>query len=271
MRHIPRKADDSVNVSKEHPLVEAGTLVLGVGLIFLTIMVVLIFVVEIVIYFVPEETEIELFGSWLPDDIVRVEDDDPRLVELDALLDRLSRHWPDTDYEFRIQINESRELNALAFPGGLIVVTSGLLDKVESENELAFIIGHELGHFRNRDHIRGLGRGLAIGILITAISGNDGGGAQLGATIADLTLRDFSRRQERDADDFGLFIVQQEYGHVAEAWRFFERIEEEYGDTREVLTFLSTHPAPDNRAERLVDLAAENGWPVTGEVTEIDW
>ena len=68
-----------------------------------------------------------------------------------------------------------------------MIVTAGLLEKVESENELAFIIGHELGHFRNRDHIRGLGRGLAIGILITAVSGNDGGGAQLGATIAPVT------------------------------------------------------------------------------------
>ena len=270
MRHIPRQPDDSVNVSKEHPLIEAGTLVVGLGLIFLTVMIVLVFVVEIVLYFVPEKTEVELFGSWLPEDIVRVEDDDPRLRELDALLTRLSRHWPDTDYEFRIQINDSSELNALAFPGGLIVVTSGLLDKVESENELAFIIGHELGHFRNRDHIRGLGRGIAIGILITAVSNNDGG-ARLGATIADLTLRGFSRRQERAADEFGLSIVQQEYGHVAEAWRFFERIEEEYGGTSEVVSLLSTHPSPDDRAEAIIEIAGENGWSVTGEVTSISW
>ena len=270
MRHIPRKADDTVNVSEEHPLIEAGTLVVGLSLIFLAIMVVLIFVVEIVLYFVPEKTEVELFSSWLPEDIVRVEDGDPRLVELDSLMSRLSRHWPDTDYEFRIQINDSSELNALAFPGGLIVVTSGLLDKVESENELAFIIGHELGHFRNRDHIRGLGRGLAIGILITAVSSNDGS-ARLGATIADLTLRGYSRRQERAADEFGLSIVQQEYGHVAEAWRFFERIEEEYGDRSEIVSLLGTHPSPDDRAEKLIELAGENGWPVTGEATEIDW
>ncbi len=270
MRHIPRKADDSVNVSKEHPLVEAGTLVVGLSLIFLSIMVVLIFVVEIVIFFVPEKTEVELFGSWLPEDIIRVDDDDPRQVELEALVDRLSRHWPDTDYEFRVRIDDSSQLNALAFPGGLIVVTSGLLDRVESENELAFIIGHELGHFRNRDHIRGLGRGVAIGILISAVAGNDGG-AQLGATVADLTLRGFSRRQERAADEFGLSIVQQEYGHVAEAWRFFERIEEEYGNTNEIVSLLATHPSPDDRAEALVELAGENGWRVSGEVTEIGW
>ncbi len=270
MRHIPRKADDSVNVSKEHPLVEASTLVVGLGLIFLAIMVVLIFVVEIVLYFVPEKAEVELFESWLPDDIVTVAYDDPRLVELESLVWRLSQHWPETDYEFRVEIDDSQELNALAFPGGLIVVTSGLLDKVQSENELAFIIGHELGHFRNRDHIRGLGRGLAIGILIASIS-NNGSGAQLGATVADLTLRGFSRRQERAADEFGLSIVQQEYGHVAESWRFFERIEEQYGESSEIVSFLGTHPSPDDRTEALIELAGENGWSISGEVTEIDW
>ncbi len=270
MRHIPRKADDSVNVSKTHPLVEASTLVAGLGLIFLTIMIVLIFVVEIVLYFVPEKTEVELFETWLPEDIVTVSYDDPRLVELESLLWRLSRHWPETDYEFRVEINDSSEMNALAFPGGLIVVTSGLLEKVESENELAFVIGHELGHFRNRDHIRGLGRGLAIGILFTAISNNEGG-AQLGATVADLTLRGFSRRQERSADEFGLWIVQQEYGHVAEAWRLFERLEAEYGGTSEIVALLGTHPSPDDRSQSLIEIASENGWPVSGEVTEIGW
>ncbi len=270
MRHIPRKADDSVNVSKEHPLVEASTLVVGLGLIFLSVMVVLVFVVEIVLYFVPEKTEVELFESWLPEDIVTVAYDDPRLVKLESLLGRLSRHWPETDYEFRIEINDSSEVNALAFPGGLIVVTTGLIDKVESENELAFVIGHEIGHFRNRDHIRGLGRGLAIGILFTALFNNEGG-AQLGATVADLTLRGFSRRQERSADEFGLWIVYQEYGHVAESWRLFERLEEEYGDTSDLVSLFGTHPAPDDRTEALIELAAENGWPISGEVTEIVW
>lgn len=270
MRHIPRKADDSVNVSKEHPLIEASTLVVGLSLIFVTLMILAVFVVEIVLYFVPEKTEVELFGAWLPDDLIMVADDDSRLAELDALMDRLAAHWPETEYEFRVQINDSSAPNALAFPGGLIVVTSGLLDSVQSENELAFVLGHEMGHFRNRDHIRGLGRGLAIGILISAVSSNDGG-ARLGATVADLTLKGYSRRQERAADAFGLLIVQREYGHVADAWRFFERIEEAHGSTGDIASLLSTHPSPDDRAERLIELAGENGWPITGETTELGW
>ncbi|MDH3748711.1 MAG: M48 family metallopeptidase, partial [Gammaproteobacteria bacterium] len=173
-------------------------------------------------------------------------------------------------YTFRVEIDDSPELNALAFPGGLIIVTAGLLDEVETENELAFIIGHEMGHFKNRDHIRGLGRGVVLGIFFAAISSSDGG-ATLGTSIADLTLRGFSRRQESGADRFGLELVHQEYGHVADAWRFFERISEGNESFIELVSYLSTHPPPKNRIEDLIESAGKNGWSVTGDVTQLDW
>ena len=46
-------------------------------------------------------------------------------------------------------------MNAVALPGGNIVVFAGLLKEIKSENELAMILGHELGHFAHRDHLRG--------------------------------------------------------------------------------------------------------------------
>ena len=115
----------------------------------------------------------------------------------------------------------------MALPGGLIVVTQGLLDQVESENELAFVLGHELGHFRNRDHLRALGRGVVISLFFAVVTGNDVAG--LGIKATDLTLRGFSREQETRADEFGLAIVHAEYGHVNQASRLFERWDEENG------------------------------------------
>lgn len=270
MRFIPRKPLEDVNVSKEHPLVEAGTLVVGLGLIFLGATIVLIFMVEIVLYFVPEETEVRMFESWLPEDIVTVAIDDPRLESLESLVWRLSRHWPETDYKFRVEIDDSPDMNAMAFPGGLIIVTTGLLNEVQTENELAFIVGHEMGHFKNRDHIRGLGRGVVLAIALAAISSNDGSSG-IAVSIADLTLRGFGRKQESDADEFGLSIVHQEYGHVADAWRFFERLEEEEGESLKFAQYLSTHPQPEARIEALIEMAGENGWSLAGDTVEIDW
>lgn len=270
MRFTPREARDDVNVSKEHPLIEAGTLIAGLGLILAAIIVALIVLVDVVLYFVPEEKEVALFNSWLPEDIATVAYDDPRLEKLDFLIGRLSRHWPEAKYEFRIEINDSPEVNALALPGGLIIVTSGLLEEVQTENELAFILAHELGHFKNRDHFRGLGRGVMLALLFTAMGVGDGSTA-IGSSIADLALRGFSRRQEAAADKFGLEIVHGEYGHIANAWRFFERLSDEGGSLLNVGAYVSTHPPPKNRIEAIVEHAGTNGWSVTGDVTPIEW
>ena len=270
MDFIPRKPREGINVSKEHPLVEASTLVVALSLIFAVISVALIFAVEIALYFIPEEKEADLFEDWLPEDIVTVAPDDSRLEKLEKMLWRLSRHYPESPYNFRIEIDDSENMNAMALPGGLIVVTAGLLDEIETENELAFILGHEMGHFKNRDHMRALGRGVVISLVFVAISGS-GAATDLGASITDLALRSFSRGQESAADEFGLGLVQQEYGHVADSWRFFERMDQIDSEFLELLTYLSTHPSPDDRVVALIEQAGQNGWLISGEITAINW
>ncbi len=268
MKFIPRKARNDVNVSPEHPLVEATTLVVGLGLIFAVILVALLFLVDLLLWFVPPEKEIRMFDAWLPEDIATVAVDDPRLETLEALLARLSRHWPDAKYPFRVEIDDSPQANAMAYPGGLIVVTAGLIEQTQSENELSFILGHELGHFHNRDHLRGLGRGALLLILFTAISSSDNSAA-LGSSIANLTLSGFSRSQEAKADRFGLALVHAEYGHVADAWRFFSRINNARGGLLQ--SYLATHPPPKDRIDRLAGYAREQGWSSDGSVTPLDW
>ena len=270
MEYSPRRPREGINVSKEHPLIEASTLVIALSLIFAVISVALIFAVEIALYFIPEEKEADLFENWLPEDIITVAPDDSRLDKLETMLWRLSRHYPESPYDFRIEIDDSEDMNAMALPGGLIVVTAGLLDEIETENELAFIIGHEMGHFKNRDHMRALGRGVVISLVFIAMSGS-GAASDLGASITDLALRGFSRGQESSADVFGLGLVQQEYGHVADSWRFFERMDEIDGEFLELLTYLSTHPSPDDRVAALIERAGQNGWSISGEITAIKW
>ena len=88
--------------------------------------------------------------------------------------------------------------------------------------------------------------------------------------VADLALRSFSRKQELAADEFGLELVYTQYGHVQEAWRLFERWDD---DDRvfEVASYTSTHPQPDDRVEVLEELAKSYGWPLTGNVTALRW
>ncbi|MEL6210539.1 MAG: hypothetical protein AAFR44_10245, partial [Pseudomonadota bacterium] len=92
MRHEPRLPDASVNVSKTHPLAEAGTLVVGLGLIGVMIVLALIFSVELLIRFVPPETEARWLGGWQP--IETTEPEDPDEVAAAQLLADLARRWP---------------------------------------------------------------------------------------------------------------------------------------------------------------------------------
>ena len=269
MKYVAKKPEDGVNVSDTHPLVEAGALVIGLGLIFLAVVAVLVFLVEIALYFVPVEKEVALFEDWLPEDLVTVAPNDERLERTQLLLDRLASHWGDSPYSFRVEIDDSSVANAMALPGGLIIVTTGLLDEVESENELAFVLGHELGHFRNRDHLRSLGRGVVLSLFVVVTTGRDV--SNIGLNIADLALRGFSRKQEAAADEFGLELVYTNYGHVDEAWRLFERWHEGDDGPLDVASYLSTHPQPDDRIENLKGLAAEQGWPTAGRVTPLRW
>ncbi len=269
MKYIAKNPKDGINVSDVHPLVEAGTLIVGLTAIFIAIVLLLVFLVELALYFVPAETEAELFADWLPEDLVTISPSDDRLYEAQMLVNRLSAHWPDAPYTFRVEVDDSDTANAMALPGGLIVVTQGLLDEVESENELAFVLGHELGHFRNRDHLRALGRGILVSLFFTVVTGNDVAG--IGINVADITLRGFHREQESDADEFGLAVVYAEYGHVNEAWRLFERWDEQRGGMSEIASYLATHPDAGDRVEELERLSYQQQWPVEGAVTPLKW
>jgi Zn-dependent protease with chaperone function len=269
MRFVARQPKEGINVSDTHPLVEASTLLFGLAAIFVVVAMALVFMVEVALYFVTAEDEADLFDSWVPEDLITVAPDDGRLHETQLLVDRLVLHWPDTPYDFRVEIADSKVPNAMAFPGGLIIVTQGLLDQVESENELAFVLGHELGHFKNRDHIRALGRGVVLSLVFAVVTGNDVAG--IGIKAADLTLRSFSRGQETAADRFGLRMVNAEFGHVDEAWRLFERWDVEDTDFIDLVTYLSTHPETGDRIVEMKAHVEDEGWIVEGEISPLSW
>lgn len=264
MKFEPRSADHSVNVTPRHPLADAATLALGVGGALLALTVVLALFADTLVSRISVETELRWFGRLSPPALAGASDDSPEARAAADLVARLTRHW-DGGYTFRVMVSDDETPNALAFPGGLIVVTRGLLDGVETENELAFVLAHELGHFRNRDHLRGLGRSAAIALVIGTITSGGSGGFGFG--VADLALKAFGREQESGADRFGLELLHAEYGHVADASRFFERIETRHGSGSALVNYLETHPRPGDRAEELRQYAEERGWPLEGTRT----
>jgi Zn-dependent protease with chaperone function len=238
VRFDPSLPADGINVSKSHPLREALLLVAGVAGVVAAVALVIALVVDRIVPLVPPALEARLFsGGWLALDPDEAEED-PRTRALQALLDRLAARWPEAPYSFRAGLLEEETANALAFPGGRVLVTTGL-------------------------HLRGLGRGVALSRVLAGF-GLASGGEQVAGLAAGLAERSFGRDQERAADAFGLELVAAEYGHVAGAWEFFEKLPEPGRLGRALDTDLATHPVSRERVEDLRERARAAGHPATG-------
>jgi predicted Zn-dependent protease len=177
---------------------------------------------------------------------------------LNQLLDRLEANLPSEqqqEHDYQVLYIPDATVNAIAIPGDRVIIYKGLLTQTESENELMMVLGHELGHFANRDHLRRLSRGLLLQLMIAVFFGDTGGLQDVAISgITSLSNARFSQGQELQADEFGLNLLQQTYGHVAGATDFFERLSQQEGAN---IDFLATHPNSRKRVRRLERAIAE--------------
>lgn len=166
--------------------------------------------------------------------------------------------------DYRVLYVPNATVNAIALPGDAIVIYAGLVEQAKSENELMMVLAHELGHFAHRDHLRGLGRTILVQIVFAMFFG-DAGALQSAAAsgIEGVTRSQFSQSQEREADEYGLTLLQKTYGHVAGATDFFTRMSQQKGAD---IAFLSTHPAPGQRVKELDRLIKERNYPLKERV-----
>lgn len=105
------------------------------------------------------------------------------------------------DITYSFKVLNSKDINALAAPGGYIYVFKGLIDLMPSDDELAGVIGHEIGHIVKRHTVRQMEKSLGIGILFGVIFGDRGVFLQNMAYNA--IMAGYSREDEREADRLG--------------------------------------------------------------------
>jgi len=160
------------------------------------------------------------------------------------------------------QILDSPTVNAMAIPGGHIYVTRGLLAHLTSEDQLAFVLGHEIGHVSARHAARRtwqqqLGQGLLMGgAILGQVMGLPAEQIlQLGGTAAQLIFLRHSRGDELESDSLAVnYTKRAGYDPLAVRgfFRSLSQIQEKEGAA--LPNFLSTHPDPGNRVERITEL-----------------
>lgn len=261
MRYTPRLPKTNVNVSPGSPLRDLA-LMLGVLIVLLVgLYAGLGLAVDHVAAHVSWDTEQRLMRMLGEHPMVRSARPAPPF--LSRLAEEVRTRATDIPHPMRVLVRRDASLNAFALPGGDLVLTSGLLESVESENELVFILGHELGHVARRDHLRALGRGLVLLALSSLVLDADSSPASALGGMIRLTEAGFSRRQETLADETGQDALFALYGHVGGGGEVLEKLSG--GERGSWIARLGAdHPDTLARVRHLRERAQAKGYPEGG-------
>jgi predicted Zn-dependent protease len=168
-------------------------------------------------------------------------------------------HRPHLEYHF--EILDTPVENAFAAPGGYIYITRGLLAMLNSEAELAAVLGHELGHVNARHSARQMTRSILVtlGIILAGeLSEDIKKITPISMIAAQLLFLKYSRSDEYQADALGIQYSFKAGYSSGEMVRFFgslQRLTESKGGGH-LPNFLSTHPMTPRRVERIKELLA---------------
>ena len=160
------------------------------------------------------------------------------------------------DFEWRIRIIEDDStLNAFCTPGGYIYVFTGILKFLDSEDQLAGVMGHEIAHADLRHSTRQMTEMFGIQLLLELIAGDSQSVKEITSGLIGLT---FSRSHEKEADANSVKYLCPTKYNAAGGAGFFEKLIQK-GDSNNPPVFLSTHPDPGNRVEKFKRAKEENG------------
>lgn len=251
MEYKPSLPENNDNVSHQQPIREFILLFSGITVfLLLGFWSVGLFIDRAVDYISPE-MEAVIFSSIGVSASELIDADDPRQAELQRLVDGL-RECIQISYPLKVYLIDSDDVNACALPGGRIFVFNGLLDKVLSENGLAFVLAHELAHFKNRDHLRKMGRMVVFAAVTALITGAGSDFTRLFAPATGFSQAQYSQERESLADKSALQALNCYYGHVGGATEFFEAMRP---DDKKIGSpaghYFASHPEVEQRINNL--------------------
>jgi predicted Zn-dependent protease len=170
---------------------------------------------------------------------------------VDSVGQKIARvsHKPDLEYRF-VALND-KSVNAFALPGGYLFITRGMLEKLQTEAQLAAILAHETVHVVARDTSAAMSSQIGLDILLSAVISDKTPRGILTATklTRQILSLGYSREDERWADLAGLdYMVWAGYNPYAmlETMQMLQSQQE-----IRPIEFFSTHPSPQNRTEYL--------------------
>ena len=247
----------SVNVGKSNLLLAFFQLAGGLLVAILVFVLLLIATSHLLIQALPDSWDRKLQASLSNLELIPIEPGDPKVqAYLQSILDKV-KISPLANIPLRLAYSKDKAVNAFAIPGNWIVVTQGLYDAANSENEIAMVLSHELGHFHHRDHMKAYAQGMIYLLFSVALFQNDDFLNYVRGVLSGIT-NTYSRGKESQADRFALELMQRAYlGNSAGILDFFRKRSEVEGVLLKKLAFFSTHPSSEKRLRQLSKMIQE--------------
>ena len=171
----------------------------------------------------------------------------------------VAKHKNEDGLKLNFKVYQTPEINAFASPDGSIRIYSGLMDLM-TDDELHYVIGHEIGHIKNGDSLAAhkaeyLTRAARKGIAATDSTAGDVARSQLGNLLESAFNAQYSQEAERKADDYGLAFNKKYKYNPKAAITALEKLAKLSGNQS---SLFASHPAPGDRAQRLKEQLAKN-------------
>lgn len=248
-----RNQPEPVVVQERRPLVSYTpffvSLIVLVVLFLLAYFVLLPWLGRKMVSFVPVQMEISMGEALSKQYTAQYETNDSLDIYLNQFLDEFN---PVSNYPLQVQVLKSDELNAFALPGGRMFVYSGMLNKLESYEELVALLGHESSHVIQRHSLKTVLRQAATGLVISAVFGD---ASEISAWVLsradDFKQLDYSRELETEADDEGYKIMVQNKVDPNGMLRLLKLLKKESAEMPAMMKYLSTHPETDERIQNI--------------------
>lgn len=189
---------------------------------------------------VPESWERQI-GSALVGDLDKFACSTP---ESDAALAALVRQVDDGKTPVTVQLAKIDMVNAVALPGGRILIFDKLVQEAKSPDEVAGVLAHEVGHVRKRHVMQALLRQFGLSILLS------GANSDIGGTLGGLATMGYSREAEREADAYSRMQLARSDISPAATAAFFGRLRKlDPTAGNKQLSYLASHPDTAEREQ----------------------
>jgi hypothetical protein len=167
----------------------------------------------------------------------------------DAALNKLVVSLDDAPQDLRVEVAKIDMLNAVALPGGNVILFDGLLKQARSPDEVAGVLAHEIGHVREKHVMQALLRQMGLAVVLGGVDGNSG------AFVNNILSMSYSRNSEAEADAYSMKALGNADISPIGTASFFDRLSELDGSAGVVkgdggiTDYLSSHPLSASRKE----------------------